>query len=87
MNENIKMSILGFSVGLSVYIGIVLLIAYIYVVLYNYLFKKYRARLQQNKNLFDTSSSKETFISMIDVLLITLLLSTRVITINKSTKK
>jgi H+/gluconate symporter-like permease len=87
MNENIKISILGFSVGLSVYIGIVLLIAYIYVVLYNYLFKKYRARLQQNKNLFDTSSSKETFISMIDVLLITLLLSTRVITINKSTKK
>lgn len=87
MKGNMKINILGFSVGLSVYIGIVLLIAYIYVILYNYLFKKFSARLQQNKNLFDTSSSKETFISMIDVLLITLLLSTRVITINKSTKK
>ena len=42
-----KMQILGYTLGTSV--AMVLLSSYIYVIIYNYLYKKYRKKLEDKK--------------------------------------
>ena len=76
-----KIQFLGISLGASLTLGLVLLMSYVYVILYNYLYKKYRSRLNKAENLFNVSTSKETFVSMLDVVLIISLFSIRIITI------
>ena len=50
--------------------GYALLMCFVYIQVYNYLYKKYSNRVRNEKSLFDTSSSKDTFLSMIDMGLI-----------------
>lgn len=76
-----KFQILGYTLSASFAIGLILLAAYVYVILYNYLYKKYRNKLNENNEIFDVSSPKETFISMLDVILIGMLFSIKVVTL------
>ena len=48
-------------------VGYALLTCFVYVQVYNYLYKKYGNRVRNGKSLFDTSTARETFISMMDM--------------------
>ena len=80
-----KIQILGVTLNLTFTIGLVLLVAYVYVILYNYLYKKYRKRMSEyySKDFFDVSSPGATIVSMIDVLLIMVVFSIRIITLKE----
>ena len=76
---------MGWSVGLSVAFGLILLHSFVYISILNYLYRKYRPRFENKTNIFDTSSSKETFYSMLDALLIGLV-TTKVVTASGGNK-
>ena len=69
-----KVKILGISLGSTFYIGFILLGAFIFLSMTNYIYKKYRKRVNNSENLFNVSNSKETFISILDVLILDLIL-------------
>lgn len=76
-----SVNVMGLSFTTTFAIGILLLIAYIYVILYNYLYKKYRSKFEKSENIFNVKSPKETFISMIDVILFVSLFRLRIVPI------
>ena len=48
-------------------VGYVLLVCFVYVQVYNYLYEKYGNRIRNGMPLFDTTTSRETFKSMLDM--------------------